>query len=163
MIPNNSQYLEAKVQTAQPHRLQLMLIEGAVRFGRQAEQLLNAGDSLGATVPLMRVIDIVGELVAGVRQQKTDINKQLADFYWFLFRRVTEAKIRSDATILAEALQLLEYERETWQLVCEKLTQPTADASPPARHPKSTAPAGVAFAAKAAQPAPSKGTLSLEA
>jgi hypothetical protein len=34
---------------------------------------------------------------------------------------VTEAKINGDQAALGEALRLLEYERETWQLVCEKL------------------------------------------
>ena len=44
-----------------------MLIEGAIRFGRQAEDALQKGDQLGAAGPLLRVIDIVGELLAGVR------------------------------------------------------------------------------------------------
>jgi flagellar protein FliS len=116
----HSTYLESKVLTAPPQRLHLMLLEGALRFGRQAEEALQRGDQTGAAGPLLRVIDIVGELLAGVRQGKLDVNKKLADLYWFLFRRVTEAKIHADAAALAEALRLLEYERETWQLVCEK-------------------------------------------
>lgn len=117
-----SSYLESKILTAPPQRLHLMLIEGAIRFGRQAEELLRRGDETAAAAPLLRVIDIVGEMLAGVREQKSELNKSLANLYWFLFRRVSEAKIHADAAALADALRLLEYERQTWQLACEKLS-----------------------------------------
>jgi flagellar secretion chaperone FliS len=115
-----TQYLESKILTAGPHRLHLLLIEGALRYGRQAEAALRGGDATAAAGPLLRVIDIVGELLSAVRERSSDINKQLADLYWFLFRCVSEAKINSDAARLAEALRLLEFERETWVAVCEK-------------------------------------------
>jgi flagellar protein FliS len=126
MAAQHSQYLESKILTAPPHRLHLMLIEGAIRFGRQAEAALGRNEQAAAAAALLRVIDIVGEMLAGIREQKTDVNQQLANLYWFLFRRVTEAKINADAAALAEALRLLEYERQTWQLVCEKFAA-TAD------------------------------------
>jgi len=128
-VGRNSQYLESKVLTAPPQRLQLMLIEGALRFGRQAEEALRRGDQSAASAALLRVLDILGELLAGVRAKKTGLNDKIADFYWFLFRRVSLAKINNDAQALAEVLGLLEYERQTWQLVCDKLES----ASKPAR------------------------------
>jgi flagellar protein FliS len=120
MPGQNAHYLESKVLTAPPQRLHLMLIEGAIRFGRQAEALLQRGDTTAASAPLLRAIDIVGEMLANVRQQKSEMNARLANLYWFLFRRLSEAKIHFNAAKLSEALKLLEYERETWQLVCEK-------------------------------------------
>jgi flagellar protein FliS len=135
----HSSYLESKVLTAPPQRLQLMLIEGAIRFGRQAEDALRAGDRVAASASLLRTIDIVGELLAAARANKTELNKKIADLYWFLFRRVTEAKINFDANALAESLRLLEYERETWQLLCDKLS--SANQGGPA------APHGQAFGA----------------
>lgn len=116
----NSDYLESRVLTAPPHRLHLLLIEGAIRFGRQAEEPLSRGDTVAAAAPLLRAIDIVGELLAGVRENKDRLNEQIAGLYWFIFRRVSEAKVNSDANALAEALRLLEFERQTWQMVCEK-------------------------------------------
>ena len=112
-----------------------------IRFGRQAEEALRRGDANAATAPLLRVLDIVGELLAGVRAKKTELNDKIADFYWFLFRRVSQAKINGDAAALAEVLRLLEYERQTWQLVCDKLEASAAageagsrTARSPARH-----------------------------
>jgi flagellar protein FliS len=120
MSAQHSQYLESKVLTAQPPRLHLMLIEGAIRFGRQAEKSLRRGEGMAASGPLLKVIDILGEMIAAVREQKTDINKKLVELYWYLFRRVSEAKLHSDVEKLAEALRLLEFERETWLAVCDR-------------------------------------------
>jgi flagellar protein FliS len=126
MSAQHSQYLESKVLTAPPHRLHLMLIEGAIRFGRQAEMLLRQGEPAAASAPLLRVVDIVGEMLAAVRERKTGINKKLAELYWYLFRRVSEAKLNSDSEKLAEALRLLEFERETWLAVCERFGSSTS-------------------------------------
>jgi flagellin-specific chaperone FliS len=78
-----------------------MLIEGAIRFGRQADEALQSGDTVAAAAHLLRVIDIVGEMLAGVRSIKSDLNQQIADLYWFIFRRVSEAKINADIVPLA--------------------------------------------------------------
>jgi flagellar protein FliS len=134
-MTKNSQYLESKVLTAPPHRLHLMLIEGAIRFGRQAEQELKAGRNAAAAAPMMRLLDIVGEMLAGIRTTKNEINDKLAAVYWYIFRRVSEATMDSDAAALAEVLKLLEFERETWQKVCEKIgaaASATATVPPPA-------------------------------
>jgi flagellar protein FliS len=98
-----------------------MLIEGAIRFGRQAEEALHRGDFEAAGPPLMRAIDIVGEMIAGVREPKSELNTKIAQFYLYLFRRVAEARVNDDVDKLSEALGLLEYERETWQLACDRI------------------------------------------
>ncbi len=85
-IPTNSQYLESKLLTAPPQRLHLLLIEGAIRFGRQAEALLRRNDVIAADTFLMRAIDIAGELLVAVRQNKSAINDKLASFYGYVFR-----------------------------------------------------------------------------
>lgn len=134
MLPQHLQYLESKVLTASPPRLHLMLVEGALRFGRQAEAELNAGNPAGAVEPLGRLLDIAGELLAGVRQAKSEVNGKLAALYWFVFRRASEATMNSSSTALADVMRVLELERQTWQQVCEKLNsgKATATAPPPA-------------------------------
>jgi len=116
-----SSYFESKVLTAPAHRLHLLLIEGAIRFGRQADDAFRRGETTSASGLLLRVIDVVGEMLAGVRDNRSELNRRIANVYWFLFRRVTEAKINSDPAALSEALRILEFERQTWQLLCDKL------------------------------------------
>ena len=134
---NHSAYLESKVLTASPQRLHLLLIEGAIRFGRQADEALRRGDMVAASAHLLRVIDIVGEMLAGVRSIKSELNEKSADLYWFIFRRVSEAKINVDAAPLAEALRLLEFERQTWHLACEKLGGDSGIPAPAEPHSRS--------------------------
>jgi flagellar protein FliS len=133
-----SSYLETKVLTAPPHRLHLMLIEGAIRFGRQADEAMRRGDFATAAGPLARVIDIVGEMLAGVRENKSELNERLSAVYLFVFCRVSEAKINADAAALAEVLRILEFERQTWQLVCEKFGSAAGTTAPPAPHSRSS-------------------------
>jgi flagellar protein FliS len=146
MSAQHSQYLEAKVLTAPTPRLHLMLIEGAIRFGRQAEEALRRSDRTAASGSLLRVIDIVGEMLAAVREQKTDINKKLVELYWYLFRRVSEAKLHADVEKLTEALRLLEFERETWLAVCERLGANTAATGNAIKGPSAPA-LGISFEA----------------
>jgi flagellar protein FliS len=133
----NSSYLESKVLTAPPYRLHLMLIDGAIRFGRQADEALRRGDELAAAAPLVRVLDIIGELLVGVRENKTDLTLKIAELYLFIFRRVSEAKINADAAALGEALRLLDFERQTWQLACEKLGGDSSATPPSSPHLRS--------------------------
>jgi flagellar protein FliS len=133
----NSSYLESKVLTAPPQRLHLMLIEGAIRFGRQADEALRRGDTVAAAGPLLRVLDIVGEMLVGVREHKTELTRKIAELYLFIFRRVSAAKINADPAALGEAMKLLEFERQTWQRLCEKLGGDTINAKPTAPHLRS--------------------------
>lgn len=152
----HNNYLESRVLTASTHSLHLMLIEGAIRFGRQAEAALQRGDIDAADGPLMRTLDVVGEMLVGVREMKTDLNQQIASFYLYLFRIIGEAKVNDDVTKLTEALGLLEFERETWQLVCEK----TGNGPAPPSHP---AQASAPIAAKPRAIAPNFGSSSATA
>jgi flagellar secretion chaperone FliS len=128
-MAQDTNYLEAKILTAPPHRLHLMLIEGAIRFGRQAEEALRRGEQVAAAPALLRVLDIVGELLAGVRERKSALNQKLSELYLYLFCRASLAKLNGDADILAEVLRILEFERETWQMACEKIAAEPKPAS----------------------------------
>ena len=122
-----------------------MLIEAAIRSGRQAEAAFQKGDWAAASVPLMRVIEIMEELLAAVRKTDTPLNRKIADFYLFLFRRLSEAKINDDTAKLTEALGLLEFEQQTWQLVCDKLaSDPPIKSSGPIGLPMSNKPSAAA-------------------
>jgi flagellar protein FliS len=133
--PNRSQYLESKVLTAPSHRLHLMLIEGAIRYAKEAEAALRRDDAVTADAPSMRLIDVISELLVGVRQTKTELNQKIAELYLYLFRLAGEAKVNDDPDKLVEVLKLLEFERQTWQLVCDKLGNELPADAGPARSP----------------------------
>jgi flagellar protein FliS len=118
----NSRYLDGRVQTASQPELQLILLDGALRFGRQAEQLWNDADQrLECDHLLTRLTDILETLVQGLAITESDVSKRLAEEYAFAFRQVALAQLNHDAAPLALALRLLDFERETWRLACEQL------------------------------------------
>jgi flagellar protein FliS len=148
---NPSKHLEAKIKTASSAQLHLMLIEGALRFTMKAQQDLEKNNEGHANEAIVRAIDIVGELLAGVKGGETEINAKLADLYLYLFHTLTSAYVNTDATKLADVVRVLEFERETWRLACERVHAPQSTAVPSpviAQHVTMPAPAqGFSFEA----------------
>ncbi|QDU91732.1 Flagellar protein FliS [Pirellulimonas nuda] len=141
-------YLESKVNTASPAQLHLMLIEGAVRFARQAEQAMLRDEEVRANSSLTKVIDIVAEMLAGVRHADTEINRRLEELYQFVFATAVSAYVNFDSNKLADVLRVLEFERETWRLACERTQAadgPKGAPIPAAHLPRVDAPTGVSF------------------
>ncbi len=117
--PANHSYLETEIMTATPQKLQLMLIDGAIRFCRQAESLWEE-DAQAASEAMIRAQEIVGELLASVRTNENELTKPLAGIYVFVFRSIASAYAERKADALADALKVLTAEQETWRQVCEK-------------------------------------------
>ena len=126
-----SQYLESKVFTASQPQLQLMLLDGALRFGRQAKELWNAKSPFAEVdQQLARMADIVDELTYGAAQGTTEISKQLEEQYAFIYRDLTSSRINQDTEKLDGCLLLLQYQRETWRLVCDRLETEATSVKP---------------------------------
>ena len=117
---SGSQYLEGKVLTASQPRLHLMLLESALRQCRVASEA-GAKEFWGEfDASLEKAMDIVEELVRSVTGQKNEISKQFEEQYAFLFRELTLSRFSMDLEKLNECAKLLDFERETWKLVCDK-------------------------------------------
>lgn len=117
-----NRYLDGRVATASQPELQLMLLDGALRFGRHARQIWD-DDSQAADADRLvgRTLDIVEELVRSVAGSDVAEAKRLEEEYAFAFRQLTAAHLAHDAPMLEGALELLAFQRETWRLACEKL------------------------------------------
>jgi len=117
-------YLESQVRTATPQRLQLMLIDGALRFARQALAQWNAGlPDEAAYNDIVRCRNIVAEIYGGIKQDQAPVAKQAAAIYMFLFRLLSEAPLHQDPRRVRDVVRVLERERETWQLVCAQMPE----------------------------------------
>lgn len=135
--PSKVHYLEGKILTASQPQLQLMLLEGALRFGRQARELWE-GEAEFAEIErqLMRMADVVEELTHGAAQGETEISKQLEEQYAFVYRSLTQCRINQELKILDACLNLLEYQRETWKRVCKRLESTVSTSKPGLPHLK---------------------------
>jgi flagellar secretion chaperone FliS len=115
-------YLRTRVLTATPEQLQLMLFDGALRFGEQARAALGKRDWEGTYNHIGRVQKIIAELTASL---KHDVNPELcgklASLYNYAHRKLTEACIDHAPEALDEAMKVLRYQRETWVMLLDQL------------------------------------------
>ncbi|NQU25536.1 MAG: flagellar export chaperone FliS [Candidatus Nealsonbacteria bacterium] len=126
-------YLTTEVMTATPQKLQLMMIEGAIRSAEQARANWTAGDDEGACESLIRAQEIVGELMAALNHEiAPELTGKVASVYMFVFRSLVEANYQHDEKRLDDAVRILEEERQTWRQVCETIGSQSSTDDPPA-------------------------------
>lgn len=149
-------YLKTKVMTASPEELRLMLYDGALKFCRQARDAVENAEIENTHDNLVRAQKIVMELSNSLRHDMApELCERLSALYNFIYRRLVDANINKDTAAIDEAVELIEYERETWQMLIAKVkqedTQPPAAATPtppggyaqPAAHPHAAKPAAM--------------------
>jgi flagellar protein FliS len=114
-------YLETQVNTATPQKLQLMLVEGAIRFAHQTMHHWEQQDEPAAGESLIRCRRIVTELLNNVRPNQTEVAKRAASVYLYLFQTLTDIQLHRQREKMADVLKVLEVERETWLTVCKEI------------------------------------------
>lgn len=154
---NRRDYLAAKVNTANSAQLHLMLIEGALRFLDQADKALVREEEVAANAALVRVMEIVEELLVGVRHSEDEINVKLGQLYQFVFTQISLAYVNADRVLIDDARTVLEFQRDTWRQACELVAKdagkPAAKApagpipAPTPHFDSAPAPTGVSFEA----------------
>jgi flagellar secretion chaperone FliS len=120
-----------QIQSASPEDLVLMLFEGAVNFGRQAEEALRRDDRPEGAALVGRVRAIVEELERGLNPEAGAITRHLGAIYEYVLRRLRPATVDADTVgeVVADLLVLC----EAWTaLVAERRAEASAarDAAP---------------------------------
>ncbi|HHW42804.1 MAG TPA: flagellar export chaperone FliS, partial [Desulfotomaculum sp.] len=92
---------------------------GAAKFTRQARTALETGDMPGAHQKMIRAQDIMIYLLSTVNDE-TDVGRNLAALYDYMYRRLVEANIKKDAGILQEVTGMLEDLGASWQEALQK-------------------------------------------
>jgi flagellar secretion chaperone FliS len=119
---NANQYLTTEVFTAPPQKLQLMLIEMAIRLVARAKQQLRGHEFSEACMTLLHAQQIADQLIAGVnREASPELADRVLAIYDFIARRLREANTDRDEKKLDDVARILEIERTTWQTVCDQL------------------------------------------
>lgn len=130
MNPQAAQnYLRTKVFTATPEQLQLMLYDGALRFGEQAKAALEKKDFEASYHMISRVQKIITEMNGSLKHDVApELCGKLAALYNFVYRKLVEANVEHKIESLEEALGILRYQRETWVMLLDQLGKTKAAA-----------------------------------
>jgi flagellar protein FliS len=109
---------QAQVSEANPHRLVQMLMEGGLDRIAQAKGAMERKDIPGKGVLISKAIGIIGGLREGLDlENKADEVGRLDNLYVYMMKRLAEANIKTDPTILDEVAGLLRTVKEGWDAI----------------------------------------------
>ena len=127
MPQKTNSYLEAQVKTATPQKLQLILIEAAIRFVKKAQMHREQEDEAAACEAIGRAHKIVTEIIGGLRPEvDPELVGRVAPIYVFVARSLAQAFSPENHRKLDDAIRVLEEEQTTWKLVCEQIAAESA-------------------------------------
>lgn len=116
-------YLRTQILTATPEELRLMLYDGALKFCRQARQHLEEKNFEGSYNCLMRAQKIVLELSTSLNHRVApELCKKLSALYTYIYRLLVDANMTRSGKAIDQAVRLLEFEKDTWQMLMRKLS-----------------------------------------
>ncbi len=117
-------YLRTRVMTASPEELRLLLLDGALKFARQARTGLGTRDHEMTFNGFCQCRDIVLELLSTIKDEHApQIARSVRDLYNFMYGELVKASIDKDIARLDAVIGLLEYDRETWVMTMERVAQ----------------------------------------
>ncbi|MFG0284064.1 MAG: flagellar export chaperone FliS [Phycisphaerales bacterium JB039] len=115
-------YLRTKVLTASPEELRLMLLDGAIRFAHMGREGLAKRDFEQSYNGISQCRAIVMELMTSIRREHNpELAERVHSVYVFLFNELVNVSMEKDVARMDKVIELLEFERETWALLMEKL------------------------------------------
>src|SRR3954466_9600779 len=123
-------YLRTKIFTATPEQLQLMLYDGALRFGEQARVALEQKNYEQSYNMISRVQKIITEMQSSLKPDVApDLCKKMSALYNFIYLKLVDANLDHQLAPLDEALNILRYQRETWSMLMAQLGKTKAAAT----------------------------------
>lgn len=110
-----------RIQTKQcdncfPGELTLMLYNGCLKFLNKAKQSITDKNIEERNHYIQRSQAIIGELMSTLNMD-IEISKQMLPLYEYMNRRLTEANIKNDPSIITEVEGLVTEFRDTWKEV----------------------------------------------
>lgn len=148
------EYLKNAVMTASGEQLQLMLIDGAIRFALKGRQAIESRDFEGMYHALDRAQKIVLQISLGLQEERNPaLVKQMQSIYNFIYRRLVDAHFQRDVVAVDEAVQILRHQRDTWVIIAEKIASVSAGGSDAAAA-KSVSPVSAAAPSNPVAPRP---------
>ena len=109
--------IESDVRGADPHRLIVLLFDGAESALQQAQTLLAANDFSGKSDCLMKAIDIIlsGLSASLDTEQGGPLAQNLKALYNYMVSRLVHANIHKDAAAIREVQGLLGEIASAWR------------------------------------------------
>ena len=113
-------YSKARVQTANPEKLILLLYQGGIKHLTLAEQSLERGEVRDAHDHLVRAQDIVAELAMALDVNRGgEVARGLQQLYEYMVYRLVRANVDKDVTSVVDVRGMLEDLLAAWHRAIE--------------------------------------------
>lgn len=127
-----AQYQNAKVMTATPAELTLMLYDGAIKFGNIAIAAMEEKNPAKAHENVVKVEGILQNFRETL-DKKYPVWQEFENVYVYLLRRCHEANIAKDPAIMQEVVEHIRAMRDNWKEVMKKVTTDKSNTAAQAR------------------------------
>lgn len=107
-------YKTNSVNHASKEQMLLMLVDGAVKYTKQAQQALNEKDYSEANRLLLKVQDIFGELMVSLDRSVGKWTEDLFALYTYIKKRLIEINVHKDSDGLEELMPLIVQIKDMW-------------------------------------------------
>lgn len=119
----NKTVVHGGIESASPHRLIQMLLEGALEKIARAKGCMQRGEIRAKGQQIGWAISILEGLKASLNKAEGgEIAQNLEDLYIYLERRLIEANRENDTAILDEVVGLLRQIKEAWDAIGEQVS-----------------------------------------
>ncbi len=112
-------YQQNSVGTASPGELTLMLYNGCLKFLKQAKTAIETGNVQDKNTNLQKAQKIIQELMVTLNTDVA-IGNQMMQMYDYMNRRLIDANVKNDVTIIEEVEGLVTEFRDTWKEVIQQ-------------------------------------------
>jgi len=109
-------YKQNSVTTASPGELTLMLYNGCLKFLTRAKKAIEEKNIEEKNTNIQKAQAIISELMSTLNAE-LEVSKQMIPLYDYMNRRLMEANINNDPTIIVEIEGLVTEFRDTWKEV----------------------------------------------
>ena len=113
--------VDSAVQSADPHRLILLLFQGAESGVALAKESIRQENFAAKSQAISKSIDIINNgLLASLDRSVGDLPEKLAALYEYMSMRLMKANLKNDTEILDEIALLLSEIRSAWEEIAPR-------------------------------------------
>lgn len=114
--------IESAVRSADPHRLILLLFQGAESGVALAKESIAQNNLYSKSQSISKAIDIINNgLLASLDRNVGDLAEKLASLYEYMSTRLLHANLKNDVAALDEVAALLAEIRSAWEEIAPQL------------------------------------------
>ncbi len=125
----NAVSTRTRIESASPHRLISLLLDGALEKIAVAKGHIQRDDIAAKAQAIGRAISIIDGLRLSLDHSvKNDITDNLDELYSYMERRLMFANLKSDVSILDEVSDLLRELHEAWAAIGDQPSKPSVAA-----------------------------------